>query len=699
MTQLLIEGYEADIYEGIGALFTYQIDDVKSFAAKNTSFSKTIVLPATDKNRKLFGFVDNLNINSDYLSGLPNVLSNYNAGVPANCLVLIDSIQIFKGIIRILEITNTNGLIEYQCSVFGELGGFYFNLANKYLNDLDFSDYDQSWTWNNVSTSWNNVGSGAFFGLADYGKCSIASDKKDWKFEAFRPAFFLREYLEKIFDVSKYTVDMSALTNISWFDRLVVPQNQDDVYLPAYLKITNDANTNSIEKNRIIYVNPTTNNLQFVLKYRLKNVYQLPTNTTITISLFRNGSQIATASTTWFATDAAGTSKLIQFTHTETGVNNNDYFYIQISSSINNVLFVYDFQNSVLNNTLKVYLASTGAELGGIIANYLNPPSLIIGTTPYILTGLGFNNTEIPQKINYGGFIDMNYQIPKNIKMTDFVTDILKQFNCMIIENKDIEKGLKIVPYINYYYPLPTAIDWSNKIDQKTAFKIKPMSELNARYYEFRYDVDGDWLNTTYKEKYGIGYGEKIFDSQYQFSKENSVAKVIFSPTPMFAEEAQDKKFPILWKSTDNGATEGRMSTKIRLLFSKFKYPVPNWKFHKNTGTETADYYGYIGHLDDPDTPTIDINWTNPNELYYRFNSVYPNGMFDNYWSAYLAEITHKDSKLLVCNVYLNRIDIKNLDFSKPIYINGVLFRLNKVVDYNSENEGLTKVELLKLNL
>lgn len=703
MTQLLIEGYELDIYEGIGALFTYQVDDVSSFAKKNTSFSKTITIPATAKNRKLLGFVEDLTINSDYSSGLPNVLTNYNAGVPANCIVLIDSIQVFKGIIRVLEITNTNGLIEYQCSVFGELGGFFFNLTNKYLSDLDFSAYNQAWTWYNVQTSWNNVGLGPFFGLADYGNCSIEPSpppklKHDWKYEAFRPAFFLNEYLNKIFDFSQYSVDMSALTNISWFERLVVPHNQDDMYLPAYLKFTNNISGNTVEKNLITYVNPTTNNLTFQLNYNLKNVYQLPTNTTITVSLFKNGTQIASGSKVWFATDGAYTSKSIQFAH-NVSASNNDYFFVKISSSINNVLFIYDTN---LISVLNIGLSSIpNSVLGSLVFNYVNIPnsSLIIGTTAYVLSGASANYAEVPQKIFYGGLIDMNYQIPKNIKMTDFVTSVLKLFNCMIIEDKDVEKGLKVIPYIDYYYPLPTAIDWSNKIDRKTAFKIKPMSELNARYYEFRYDVDSDWINTVYKEKYGISYGEKIFDSEYQFSKDKSEAKVMFSPSPMWTVSGEDKVFPIFWKSTDNGTTEGRMGTKIRLLFSKFIYPVSNWEFHKNTGKETFDGYGYMGHFDDPNTPTFDINWEAPKELYYSFNAPIPPNLFNSYWSAYLAEITHKDSKLLVANVYLSKIDIKNLDFSKPIYIDGVLFRLNKVIDYNSEQEGLTKVELLKLNL
>lgn len=699
MTQLLIEGYELDIYEGIGALFTYQVDDVSSFAKKNTSFSKTITIPATAKNKKLLGFVEDLTINSDYSSGLPNVLTNYNAGVPANCIVLIDSIQVFKGIIRVLEITNTNGLIEYQCSVFGELGGFFFNLTNKYLSDLDFSAYDQAWNYTNVSASWNNVGSGPFFGLGDYGNCSIEPSpppklKHDWSYEAFRPAFFLQEYLNKIFDVSKYSVDMSALTGISWFNRLVVPHNQEELYLPAILKA--DGSPNGYFKNLFTYVNPTTGDLYFDLYLRLKNNNAITTTTAVTIDLMQNGTPIATATTQWFTTDGVGTSKPIQFTLLQTGVVNTDEFYVRIQCNTTAVFII----DSSFYNLFKIQQTNSGgAVLFWGSFNGSGTTFITLNTTWQTINFVTISNYyNIVQPARYNDLIDMNFAIPKNIKLTDFITSVLKLFNCMIIEDKNVEKGLKIVPYIDYYYPLPTAIDWSNKIDRKTAFKIKPMSELNARYYEFRYDVDSDWINTVYKEKYGIGYGEKIFDSEYQFSKDKSEAKVIFSPSPMWTVSGEDKVFPIFWKSSDNGTTEGRMGTKIRLLFSK-KLSVTNWQMHLNTGHHVFDQYGYMGHYNDPSSPIFDLNWETPRELYFSFNREVPPNLFNSYWSAYLAEITHKDSKLLVANVYLTKMDIKNLDFSKPIYIDGVLFRLNKVVDYNSEQEGLTKVELLKLNL
>jgi hypothetical protein len=62
-----------------------------------------------------------------------------------------------------------------------------------------------------------------------------------------------------------------------------------------------------------------------------------------------------------------------------------------------------------------------------------------------------------------------------------------------------------------------------------------------------------------------------------------------------------------------------------------------------------------------------------------------------------MAEITDKNSKLLTCYILLNSLEIQNLDFSKLIYIDGVLFRLNKVENYNPIIYTTSKVELLKV--
>jgi hypothetical protein len=108
--------------------------------------------------------------------------------------------------------------------------------------------------------------------------------------------------------------------------------------------------------------------------------------------------------------------------------------------------------------------------------------------------------------------------------------------------------------------------------------------------------------------------------------------------------------------------------------------------------------YGYGGHLDDPTAPTTDINWGAPQELYFTLSTPYPSAnLFNGFWSEYIGEISDKDAKLLVAYFRLDDLDIYQLDFSKLIFIDGTLFRLNRIVDYNPTTQSVTKVELLRV--
>ena len=50
-----------------------------------------------------------------------------------------------------------------------------------------------------------------------------------------------------------------------------------------------------------------------------------------------------------------------------------------------------------------------------------------------------------------------------------------------------------------------------------------------------------------------------------------------------------------------------------------------------------------------------------------------------------------------MCTMKLANKDIYQLDFSKLIYVDGVLYRLNKIEEYNASKEDVCKVELVKI--
>ena len=140
------------------------------------------------------------------------------------------------------------------------------------------------------------------------------------------------------------------------------------------------------------------------------------------------------------------------------------------------------------------------------------------------------------------------------------------------------------------------------------------------------------------------------------------------------------------------------MDFVIRIMQAKKIIDRNSWKI-KNGATDlvTLTSYGYAGHLDDPFTPANDINFGAPKEIFFTLTTYPTTNLFNAYYSDYMAEITDKDSKLLKCEALLNIADIQNLDFSKLIMVDNILFRLNKVDGYSIIDYKTSKVELLKV--
>ena len=95
----------------------------------------------------------------------------------------------------------------------------------KRLEDLDFSAYDHTYSVANISASWDNAGgSGYYYPLIDYGSVSTGTygvAKKDFQYTTFRPALYVKEYIQKIFAGTDYTFDCSFF-DTPLFTRLII---------------------------------------------------------------------------------------------------------------------------------------------------------------------------------------------------------------------------------------------------------------------------------------------------------------------------------------------------------------------------------------------------------------------------------------------------------------------------------------------
>jgi len=764
MYEVFVEGNKVDVNQEFSVMLNYAIDDITDFGAKNTTVSKTIVFPGTKNNNKLFGNIFEVSGSNNYDPALPNAFTNFNASVSARFVIFNGNIQCMKGIMQMLQIVIDGDDIEYEIGFFGELSGFIVQMANYKLTgnlnidgtpntakNLDFSVYNQVYNISNIVSSWANAnnGSGLYYPLIDYGNYS--KDKHDWKYGTFRPALFVKEYIDKIFANAgyKYVCDLFNTTR--------------------FKSIINPHNTKTLTNSQPYTLDIAAVGATYTQAGGATQELAMPIHNIVGGFTYNSGSTEYTATAAFTGT---ATFRLYAY-----WMKNNSNPFI-VEWRLNGVLIpssaiTWESYSPSTPVTVDVtYTFPVSINIGDVLSVVVYQPIATVWSleldTGRCRLQLGDNN-PVFVPINLGDTLQVNDSIPKNIKQVDYISSIVKLFNLYIFEDPKQDKVLLIAPFIDFY-KLATSVDWSYKMDRSQPRTLKPMSELNARYYLFNFKDDSDFYNDLYKKRYNQTYGSYLFDSSYQFSIESQTIDLIFTSTPIVGYTGEDKVYSTILKRTGTSTiVEENTDSNIRIMQSKKITGVTSWSiigddingtgtisgntssttitgigtnftlqltigcriyinelligtvsfitnyntailtsaplynfagqaFTINTVLHTDTVYPYAGHFDDPDAPTNDLNFGIPYELFFTLLSGALNvNQFNVYWSSYMAEITDKDSKMLTAKFKLSLKDIANLDFSKYIYVDGSLFRINKIVDFNASKEDVCEVQLIKV--
>lgn len=681
-TELFIENYRLDITEDISTLLNFAIDDIKDFASRSTTWSKTIVLPGTANNNKLFGHIFQVGQSNIHTDSLPNVGYNFNAAKAADCALFQDFMQTFKGVLRLLQINIDKGKIEYEIAIFGEMAGLNVALSSGLLEQLDFSDYDEAYNETNIVASWANTsGVGVYYPLIDYGLYSTPGngDKHDWDFRTFRPALHVKEYIDKMFTAAGFRYQ-SALFDTARFKRLIIPYNRKLLYASSDNYI--DANTSG-----------QTDSAFTTTKIRFPNITEInsftansPTNSSFN---YDSPSSITVQCRLTVQGDYLSVTEGINFyIYKDDGLGVTQVAFISLPASPAGSSFSIDITGQITINQNEDFYCDISYE--GVDTVEVN-----ITSARFLVTPVSGQSAEIA----YNGNIVMNNTIPKNVRQIDFLSSIVKLFNLYVYESRLDIRMILITPYVDFYSTDSSdSVDWTYKLNRDKIIKIKPMSELTSKIYEFKYKQDSDFYNEAYRKRYGQGYGDYIYDNQYEFTDHKNATELIFSATPLVGYDGEEKVYPTIFKQSND--TEERIDSNLRIMQSKLITGVSSWDIKDGVSVLSSHTeYGYAGHFDDPDAPDNDLNFGVVAELFFELLSGdLTKTQFNVYWSSYMAEITDKDSKLLIAWFYLTAKDILDLDFSKKVYVDGALFRLNSIKDYNVTRPTDTEVELLKIN-
>jgi hypothetical protein len=103
-----------------------------------------------------------------------------------------------------------------------------------------------------------------------------------------------------------------------------------------------------------------------------------------------------------------------------------------------------------------------------------------------------------------------------------------------------------------------------------------------------------------------------------------------------------------------------------------------------------------LGHFNDPLYPTFDINFGTNDYYFYEVATLTANNLYNLYWRRTVNQINV--GKMLIAYFDLNEVDIQALKLNDKIYIDNSWWNINKVQDYNANNNSLTKVELISID-
>lgn len=685
-TRLFVEGYEVDTLGDIDVDFTYSISEISDIEKRNTSYSKTIILPSTPNNQKLFGNIFDISITNDYYEADPNILVNFNPSKQAKAQVFLDNVKIFDGILRLSKVNNTQGGITYETNLFGRLRDIIQELGDKTLADLDFSDYNHTWEINNISGSWARTqwvdgADNYVYPLVDYG---LSVDGVSYPIENFKPAVFVREILKRMFAEVGFEV-VAPFFDTQYFKKLLL--------ITAEKGITKQITT-LLEGEVFPYE-----------EFALYDIYNEPQFFALSTN---NGFTAYATQLTWNRTQTVKTGLHYDASFTFEALSGPTEWKTiwELQVCVNGIpitsrtrvinfsavgqYFNWDFSDDISlelkeNDYIEVFLKgeSISGNLDIKVTN--NSQNLKIG-----------NIVPISIDIEEGDTIEIADTLPKSMKQRDFLKSIITMHNLYITQDKLRDNVLEIVPYTLFYRAFKNqAVDWTDKLDHSSDIVITPLSELTAKEYRIAFEDDADYWSTFYKTKFNEGYGESrtIVDNDFQL--DTKTMKVIFAP-PVMREEVPGRIMIHLYKVENNVKVKDNF--KARLAYWKPEVPCPTlWTITYNAGSSSYSAYPYAGHLNDPIEPVNDLLFGTPKEVYFSIAEYPSANLYGAYYEPLISAIGDRNSRLLEGKFFLTPQDIMDLDFRTIVKVGNHYYYLQKVDKFNPIQNTLSQVSLFKI--
>lgn len=747
--ELYINGNLVDINESAPFPLTFNIADIKDLKARKGNKSKTIKLPGTRRNKDLMLSIFTLNTTAN-VSEDESQFIDFDPTAKSTAEYYQNGLLEFNGVAQLMSCSLMDGVWSFDINLTSDTIDFIAGLTKIKINELDWSEYDHTMTYTNQQNSWNGIieidgspgsnfdsvgwtGEGYYYGLIDYGYTRPAPDS--FRTYNIPPQVFIYDILKKSFTEAGISFD-SLFFESQLFKRLLLAYGGGNV-----LEI--DATASANESAFMDHDNFTTGLLNGLIIRRVGIQ-----NQTITISRYNffftslnsiigtvtadplnqvstNG-QIFTAATKGLFQvrysgqhiinlDLANDNILInQAVNVEIFKNgfliSSDFLYSYIIDNINGqvpsqtITFNYTKNiNLSINDTLRVTISLPTS----ILNSCENPGGVSLFPEPVL--EISANNVTLDivkneQTFTAGGLVSLNSFLP-DLTADKFLKSLITAFNLYVKPNIDDPSILEIEPLNDFYNPSGDALDWSSKVDRSKEITVEPTINFTSKNYMFNFVDDTDYWNDVYREDYNEQYGSFLVQSQSQYNVGDTDFRLDFSQKVLatipdtapgtFTDLTVPRFFQV--KVEEDNSSKVEIKKGKPFIVQLGPMTTGSWTHIDETSVgHVESTYPYVGHLDSLTSPSFDFNFGVPDEVYYNATSYTANNLY-LYHKTFIQELVSKFGKQLTCYIMLRPDDISSLNFRKLINIDGSVYRLSKISDYQSGKYVSTKVELIRI--
>lgn len=674
---------------------TRSIADIREPQTRQGDWSKTIILPGTKNNNRVFGHIFEV---EQSIIGSGQFAPDFNPNLKAECMVFVDGMQQMKGFLRVIQINIVDtDLIEYECAIFGTTANFYSEIENKQLNELDFSTYNHTLNIENVMASWDTYiykdGATATFDYGDGYVYPITYPPLGGSVEAISdednfPALYAKTVIDKIFANSGYSYTTDSFFNTDRFKRLIIPYT-----------------------NRGLEIDELTAAPQL---FKANQSFPPATYTLGDQLLFSN--EISDPGNHWNVSSS-------KYTATHGGTYSIFHNFIgevnitTIGSWISCTVGIGVYVNGSLASTITHLPASnpSGSIYGFNDINYtnvtLNPgdevvvklesivgveQSSIYTYSSYLVSSdFIFTQTENSQiynaidakVLNHNTIVDFTFFFGQQ-KQSEFFLGICNLFNLYVEEDYLRTNTLRIVPRDDFYNG--DNVDWSAKLDYSQTYSIVPMGEVVGNPYVLTYKQAGDIENVRYQNLTGGVYGDRLIRIENDFVKEEKRIEIPFVPTQIYPQNGRYYS----WIEY-----ESDRASELRILYYSGLVPCSVY-YTRNKGqllTQNSKYtYPLTLHIDSVSNMQFDLSFGMPFQVNLPAGIEYSNQNVGNvYWYKTITEIADKNSKVFKGYFRVNPQDWASLKFNDNYFFEGQYWKLLSINDYNPLYDGLVECEFL----